>query len=90
MDFVREVRPLFEKYCYDCHGAKKQKSGLRLDIKSAAFKGGEEHAPNIIPGQAEKSPLLQFVRGDDEDLRMPPKGERLSAAEIATLAAWIS
>ena len=40
VDFVRDVRPIFEKHCYECHGAKKQKSGLRLDVKSAAFKGG--------------------------------------------------
>ena len=41
VDFVRDVRPVFEKHCYECHGSKKQKSGLRLDMKSAAFKGGE-------------------------------------------------
>ncbi|MCB1234069.1 MAG: hypothetical protein KDM91_03250, partial [Verrucomicrobiae bacterium] len=43
VDFVRDVRPIFEKHCYECHGETKQKSGLRLDVKSAAFKGGDEH-----------------------------------------------
>ncbi|OYW20716.1 MAG: hypothetical protein B7Z55_06865, partial [Planctomycetales bacterium 12-60-4] len=37
VDFVREVRPILQKHCYSCHGEKKQKSGLRLDIKAAAF-----------------------------------------------------
>ncbi len=32
VDFVREVRPIFQKHCYECHGEKKQKSGLRLDV----------------------------------------------------------
>ena len=89
VEFVRDVRPILEKHCYECHGAKKQKGGFRLDVKSEAFKGGKSHAPDIVAGQSKASPLMQFVRGEDEDMRMPPKGERLSAAEIATLAAWI-
>ncbi|MFN7343713.1 MAG: c-type cytochrome domain-containing protein, partial [bacterium] len=38
VDFVREVRPIFEKHCYECHGAEKQKNDYRLDIKSVALK----------------------------------------------------
>ncbi len=88
VDFVREVRPIFQKHCLACHGAKKQKSGLRLDIKSEAFEGGDDHGPSIVAKNSKDSPLLRFVRGDD-DMRMPPEGEGLSAAEIATLAKWI-
>lgn len=89
VDFVREVQPIFQEHCYECHGEKKQKSGLRLDVKAAAFSGGDNHAPNIIAGQAEESPLIRLVTSKAEDSRMPPKGERLSAAEIATLSRWI-
>jgi mono/diheme cytochrome c family protein len=89
VDFAREVRPIFEKHCYECHGAKKQKSGLRLDVRAAALKGGDDHGPNIVPGKVKESSLLQAVTSNDKDERMPPKGERLSAAEIATLTAWI-
>ena len=90
VDFVRDVRPILQKHCYECHGAEKQKSGLRLDAKAAAFKGGEQHAPDIIPGKASESPLVRFLTSTDEDERMPPKGPRLSSAEIATLAEWIN
>ena len=89
VDFVREVRPIFERHCAECHGEKKQKSGLRLDVKAAALKGGAEHAPDIIAGKAKESPLLRFVLSEDKDERMPPKGARLSAEEIATLTRWI-
>ncbi|MDZ4289815.1 MAG: PSD1 and planctomycete cytochrome C domain-containing protein [Prosthecobacter sp.] len=90
VDFAREVKPILEQHCYSCHGEKKQKSGLRLDVKSAALKGGDYHAPAILPGKAADSPLLKFIRGEDPDILMPPKGPRLTAAEIATLAAWIN
>ena len=89
VDFVRDVRPIFEEHCHSCHGAEKQKSGLRLDIKSEAFKGGLDHAPDIIPKASGRSPLIRLVKGDDKDHVMPPKGERLGVAEIATLTAWI-
>ncbi len=90
VDFVRDVRPVLERHCHSCHGPEKQKGGLRLDVKSAALKGGEEHAPNIIPGKAKESPLLIAVRGEDEDLKMPPKGERLTTMEIETLDRWVA
>jgi mono/diheme cytochrome c family protein len=61
VDFVHQVRPIFEKHCYSCHGAEKQKSGLRLDVKAAALKGGEEHAPNIVPGNPKQSFLFATV-----------------------------
>ncbi len=89
VDFVRDVRPILAKHCISCHGPERQRSGLRLDVKSAALKGGDYHAPNIIPGQAGKSPFIQFILGEDEEMVMPPKGDRLSKAEIATLKAWI-
>lgn len=89
VDFVRDVRPIFEKHCYACHGAEKQKSSLRLDIKSEAMKGGDAYGPAIVPGKAQESPLIQLVGGEDADTRMPPEGERLSDAEIALLARWI-
>ncbi|MFC5455195.1 DUF1553 domain-containing protein [Prosthecobacter fluviatilis] len=88
VDFVREVRPIFEKHCYECHGSKKQKSDYRLDIKAIALTGGEEHAPNIIPGKSADSPLFHFVSGADEKTSMPPK-EKLSSVEIDLLKRWI-
>ena len=89
VDYVRDVRPILETHCYACHGEKTRKSALRLDVKSEAFKGGDADGPSLIAGKAERSPLVQRVRGDDADERMPPKGKRLSPAEIATLTAWV-
>ena len=90
VSFESEVKPIFEKHCVECHGPKKQKSDFRLDDREVALHGGESHAPNILPGKPTESPLLKFVTTDDRDTRMPPKGERLSAAEVATLKRWIA
>ncbi len=88
-DFDRDVRPIFEARCYSCHGPMRQRSGLRLDTRAGALKGGDVYGPSIVPGKAAESPLVRLVFGSDEDMRMPPKGERLSASEVATLRRWV-
>ena len=89
VDFVREVRPLLEKRCYACHDAKKQRGGLRLDRRADALKGGDAHAPAILPGKSAASPLFKAVAGLDPELVMPPKGPPLPAEEVAILRRWI-
>ena len=40
IDFGRDVQPLFKAHCYECHGPKQQKNGLRLDRRRDALRGG--------------------------------------------------
>ena len=88
-DFVSDIRPILQKHCISCHGPQKQEGGLRLDQRAAAMRGGENYNPAIVPKSSDTSPLFQFVSRDDADLKMPPKGDRLSAAEIQALKEWI-
>ena len=81
VDFVREVRPIFEKHCYECHGAEKQKNDFRLDIKAVALK-------HVKAGHSAESQLFRFVSGLEKDKPMPPKS-KLSVGEINTLKRWI-
>ncbi|MBC8349784.1 MAG: hypothetical protein O3A82_04645 [Verrucomicrobia bacterium] len=50
------------------HG--KAKAKLILDFKDGLLKGGSE-GPAIVPGKPEESLLLQTIRHEFEDLRMP-------------------
>jgi hypothetical protein len=87
--FERKVRPLLVERCYSCHssGAKKQKGGLRLDSRAAILKGGES-GPAVVPGEPDKSRLIEAVRYGRQDLQMPPKG-KLSDKDIAVLEDWV-
>jgi mono/diheme cytochrome c family protein len=89
VDFSQEIKPLFEKHCVKCHGAEKQKGGLRLDLKEPALRGGDNFAPNIRPGKSAESPLVHFVAGLDREMQMPPKDDALTSDEIALLRTWI-
>ena len=89
VDFVRDIKPIFEGSCLKCHGPEKQKADLRLDVKAVALQGGMS-GPVILPGQSSNSPLVQMVAGlKGEEMFMPPKGKPLTAEQIGLLRAWI-
>ena len=89
VEFAKEVRPILERSCVSCHGPERQKGGFRVDSLPALIRGGETHAPAIVPGKSAESPLIYLVAGLIPDSRMPAKGDPLSPAEIGTLRAWI-
>ena len=88
IDYQRDVKPLLKTHCVRCHGPLRSEAGLRLDTRSLAVAGGE-NGPALVAGKPAESLLLSRVRGDDET-RMPPEGERLTAADIAILTSWIT
>jgi len=88
VSFDRDIRPIFATRCLNCHGEKKQNGGLRLDAKAFAMRGGQS-GPAIVAGNALASRLYQRISAQDDDERMPPVGERLSAAETALIKAWV-
>jgi hypothetical protein len=87
VDFVKDVQPVFAESCYGCHGPKRQEAGLRLDVKADALKGSE-NGPVIVPGKSAESLLVHAVSRLGE-LKMPKKGEPLSAGQVGILRAWI-
>ena len=77
MDFAKDIQPLLADRCYQCHGSKKQESGLRLDVKADALKGGD-HGALMIPGDSSKSLIIHLTSGAHDELaRMPKKGDAL-------------
>src|SRR5262245_40167891 len=88
VDFERDIRPLLHARCVECHGADKQKSGLRLDHKAGALKGGAGGVV-IVPGNSGASELIRRVTSSDKAEMMPPTGARLTPREIALLKTWI-
>ena len=85
-DYAKEIKPLLKSRCYACHGALKQKAGLRLDAVALMHKGGE--SGDVI--EKDSALLLEKVASTDKDERMPPEGAPLAAEEIAKLQAWVA
>src|SRR5262245_48660568 len=88
--FATRIRPILTEHCFKCHGdtkGKEPKGGLRLDSRSAILKGGD-NGTALVPGEPNKSRLIEAVRYLNTDLQMPPKG-KLPDAAIDELAAWV-
>ena len=87
--FEKKIRPVLVQHCYECHSAtaKKVKGGLLLDSRAAILTGGD-NGPALVPGDPEKSRLIEAIRYTNVDLKMPRKG-KLPEAIIADLTTWV-
>lgn len=93
LDYEKDVMPIFQKKCSDCHSEKSDdvKGGLRLDDPEAFLK---RFAKNdvVIPGEWDASYLfVTITKPQREKGAMPPKdkGDPLTPDEIMTVAKWI-
>jgi len=94
IDYSLHVRPILAARCLVCHGPDEgsRQAGLRLDNRSSAITPAESGTPSIVPGEADKSPLINRIVSTDADVRMPPadSGPPLSRQEISILRQWIA
>ena len=78
VDFNFHVRPILSDRCYTCHGPdeKKREANLRLDTYQGAIaaigKNKDHYA--VVPGETEKSKLIERIFSDlPEDIMPPPE-----------------
>src|SRR5580700_9587936 len=76
--FELKIRPLLATNCYACH-TDSALGGLRLDSRESMLKGGSR-GPALVPGDPEKSVLIQAVR---------QTGPKLKDSEVEVLVAWV-
>src|SRR3989454_4286730 len=93
IDFNRDIRPILSDHCYACHGPdeNKRKAGLRLDRPEEALKTLKSGNRAIVPGDVEKSTLVQRLTSRDPDEVMPPpdEGKPLRAEQVELLIRWV-
>ncbi|MBL9120473.1 MAG: hypothetical protein JNL80_11230 [Phycisphaerae bacterium] len=86
--FVDHVRPIFAQRCLQCHNPDKLKGDLDLTTFAGVMTGGSGGAV-VAPGNADGSALVGVIAHTREP-KMPPKGDRIAEAEIATIRAWVA
>jgi hypothetical protein len=85
-NFRDKVLPLLETRCFECHGDQDDiEAELRLTSRKAMLQGGES-GPVIVPGDPDRSLLIQAIRY--ESFQMPPRS-KMPDDEIRILADWI-
>ena len=85
--FESKIRPILASQCYSCHSSKNKdvKGGLLVDTRDGLLKGGDS-GPAIVPGQPEKSLLMQAINHDGYE--MPPS-KKLPESVIQNFYSWI-
>jgi len=93
VSYKKDIQPLMEKSCVNCHGSKKRPKGkFRIDTRELALKGGSEGTA-IIPGKSDRSPLIYYISHQVVDFEMPPEGKKdypkLTKGQVGLIRAWI-
>ncbi len=89
IDFAKQIRPMLETSCAQCHLNGKRKGGLRLDSRELLLKGGDSGAA-VAVHEPDKSLIIERVTSKDPDEVMPKKGPKLTVEQVAILRAWVN
>jgi hypothetical protein len=84
--FDLRVAPILTKRCLGCHNQQLNNGNISFLDRNSLAKGGRL-GPAIVPGEPEKSVLVNLLRHDGE-VQMPP-GAKLPSGEIRVLTDWI-
>jgi mono/diheme cytochrome c family protein len=88
VDFVKDIQPILQVSCAQCHGRGKDKGGFKIDTREDFLRGGDS-GPAARSGDSAGSLVIEMVSGLDPDNLMPKKGKRLTAQQVGLLRAWI-
>ena len=88
-NYEDDVKPIFARYCFQCHSAAEMRSGLNLESYTGVLKGGGSGDAVIVVRPA-SSLLYKAVthEGTGAPL-MPLGGAKIPDAAIATIRDWI-
>jgi mono/diheme cytochrome c family protein len=88
VDFARDIQPLFEASCVQCHARGKSKGNFSLETRADFLAGGDAGAP-AVAGHSAESYLIEMVSGLNPEIVMPQKGKKLTREQVALFRAWV-
>ena len=89
VSFTKDIRPIFNKSCVDCHGGVTQKGDVNVIYRENLLSKATSGKRPIVPGAPGKSELMNRVTHDNPEKRMPYKNKPLRKEQISDLRTWI-
>ncbi|MCA9043839.1 MAG: hypothetical protein KDA69_05930, partial [Planctomycetaceae bacterium] len=89
IDFERDIQPILQAKCVNCHGTEEREGGLRLLGRRDILSRNDSGSVAVTPGKSTESELFRRVASSDETERMPPEGTPLNAEQIDLVKQWI-
>ncbi len=90
VSFRREIAPLLQRRCANCHNEENPKGGYRVDTFGHTRTAGDSGSAPLAPGKPADSLLHRLLITSDKDERMPQKADALPADELALVERWIT
>jgi hypothetical protein len=94
VSFNRDIRPIMADTCFRCHGpdASSRMANLRLDVREEATKPNRRGQAPIVPGEPDKSQIIERIFHTSEARIMPPPyaHKELTAAQKETIRRWVA
>ncbi|MCC5838615.1 MAG: DUF4405 domain-containing protein [Opitutales bacterium] len=87
VDFGRDVMPVFEASCINCHGPEKQRANFRVDRRDDFFSLRDGKIP-VVPDDPDASWLLPIISGELTEMKSA-EAHRLTPEDIALIETWI-
>ncbi|HUF76131.1 MAG TPA: c-type cytochrome domain-containing protein [Longimicrobiales bacterium] len=84
VSFSRQVLPIFQETCVECHGPETMEVELGLTTYAEVMKGSE-YGPVVEAGSPDESILLDMVAAGE----MPQDAPPLDEDEISLIRTWI-
>src|SRR5437868_5772547 len=84
----KDVLPILEKNCFQCHGESLKMANLDLRTRAAMLKGGDK-GPAVVPGKSVDSPIYKRVAGLAQPKMPMAPVPPLSEREVVVLKDWI-
>jgi hypothetical protein len=85
ISYARDVRPILESRCSNCHFGEFTSADLHMDSYESLM-AGSQNGPVILAGNAKDSLLIKKVSKGE----MPKRGPRLTPEQIQILTDWIN
>lgn len=85
VDFTHDIVPILRNHCGKCHTNGVAKGDFAMDTRATMLK-----SDSIKPGKAAESDLIERIKSDEKEFKMPPEGARLTAQEVGKLTDWIN
>ncbi len=93
ISFNRDIRPIMAETCFRCHGPDKSSrmAGMRLDLRDEALKPTRSGATPIVPGDPEKSAIIQRIFAPGARVMPPPAiHKELTDAQKSAIRQWVA
>ncbi len=83
--FAKDVLPILQSRCVNCHGGERTSKGLSMKTYTDLM-AGSDNGPVVTAGDATNSTLVQMIASQ----KMPKSGPKLTPPQVQVITDWIN